>query len=148
MAVDPLNEIIEQDLMEQLTGTFEGVNTALRMMQTDMTRFVLERLRIDSLTRVNYSAVPLYDASHPHWKTDLINTSLEDTDFFMPVGRESTLQYPSSVDRNDRQVRIVANASVGLDENFLAVLHDQTDAGMTAVRWQRFTSDMGVTRQV
>ena len=110
MAVDPLNEIIEQDLIEQLTGTFEGVNTALRMMQADMTRFVLERLRIDSLTRVNYSAVPLYDASHPHWKEDLTNTTLEDTDFFRPVARESTLQYPSSVDRNDRQVRIVATA--------------------------------------
>ena len=64
------------------------------------------------------------------------------------MARESTLQYPASVDRNDRQVRIVANASVGLDENFLAVLHDNTDASMTAIRWQRFTSDMGVTRQV
>jgi hypothetical protein len=97
---------------------------------------------------VNYSAIPRYDASHPRWKTDLVNTSLEETEFFVLVGRESTLQYPASVDRDDRQVRIVANASVGLDENFLAVLHDNTDAGMTAIRWQRFTSDMGVTRQV
>ena len=51
------------------------------------------------------------------------------------------------MNRDDRQVRIVANASVGLDENFLAVLHDNTDAGMTSIRWQRFTSDTGVTRQ-
>jgi hypothetical protein len=48
---------------------------------------------------------------------------------------------------NDRRVRIVANASVGLDERFLDVLHDKSDAGMTSIRWQRFTSDTGVTRQ-
>jgi hypothetical protein len=44
-------------------------------------------------------------------------------------------------------VRIVANASVGLDQRFLQVLHDNSDASMTSIRWQRFTSDQGVTRQ-
>jgi hypothetical protein len=56
------------------------------------------------------------------------------------------MQYPSSVNRDDREVRLVANASVGLEENFLAILHDNSNAGMTAIRWQRFTSDTGVTR--
>lgn len=51
MTVDPLNDIIEEDLLEQLTEAFVGVDTALRMMQADMTKFVLERLRIDSLTK-------------------------------------------------------------------------------------------------
>jgi hypothetical protein len=51
MTVDPLDHIIKEDLLKQLTGTFEGVDTALRMMQADMTKFVVERLRIDSLTR-------------------------------------------------------------------------------------------------
>ncbi|MGB1597879.1 MAG: hypothetical protein ACPIOQ_34305, partial [Promethearchaeia archaeon] len=140
-------DVVEQDLAEQVSDAFGGMDKALRVMQTEMARFVLERLRVESLSPVNYSAKALYDASHPRFKTDLVNTTLENTEFFVPVERSSTLQYPTSIDRNDRQVRIVANASFGLDESFMAVLHDNADAVMTAIRWQRFTSDTGVTRQ-
>ena len=140
-------DVVEQDLAEQVSEAFGGMDKALRVMQTEMARFVLDRLRVESLSPVNYSAKALYDASHPRFKTDLVNTTLENTEFFVPVERSSTLQYPTSIDRNDRQVRIVANASFGLDESFMAVLHDNADAVMTAIRWQRFTSDTGITRQ-
>ena len=147
MPFDLRTDVVEQDLAEQVSETFAGMDKALRVMQTEMARFVQERLRVESLSPVNYSAKALYDASHPRFKTDLVNTTLENTEFFVPVERSSTLQYPTSIDRNDRQVRIVANASFGLDESFMAVLHDNADAVMTAIRWQRFTSDTGVTRQ-
>ena len=99
MEVDPLVDIIENDLQAQLTTAFEGVDRALRAMQSDLSRYVVERLRMDSLTKVNYSAIPKYDASHPHWKTDLVDTVLEGTNYFVPVDRQSTLQYPFSVNR-------------------------------------------------
>ena len=133
MDVDPLKDIIKDDLNEQLSASFNSMDTALRSMQAgfscvcthnfmihvspsairlggirydfiesnialvnivlmmflkrfsaDMSRFVLERLRIEQLTKVNYSSLPLYDASHPHWKTDLTETSLESTNYFVP----------------------------------------------------------------
>ena len=146
MKLELLEDIVEKDLAEQVSGAFESMLEALREMQQGMTTFVLERLRVDSLTAVNHTEIPSYDTSNPRFK-NLTETSLENTDYGIPVARESVLQYPTSVDRNDRQVRIVANASVGLDENFLAILHDNSDAVMSSVRWQRFTSDTGVTRQ-
>jgi len=133
MDVDPLKDIIKDDLNEQLSASFNSMDTALRSMQAgfscvcthnfmihvspsairlggirydfiesnialvnivlmmflkrfsaDMSRFVLERLRIEQLTKVNYSSLPLYDASHPHWKTDLTETSPESTNYFVP----------------------------------------------------------------
>jgi hypothetical protein len=99
MEMDPLEDVIKQDLLVQLSDAFGGMDAALWGMQADITRFVIERLRIDSLTKVNYSAIPDYDASHPHWKEDLKTNILEGTNFFEPVGRQSTLQYPVFVDR-------------------------------------------------
>ena len=86
MQIDPVVDIIEKDLLPQLTESLDGMDNALRRMQSDINRFVLERLRIDSLTKVNYSSVPDYDASNPRWKSDLVETSLEGTNFFVPVG--------------------------------------------------------------
>ena len=99
MEIDPLEDIIKQDLQVQLTDAFEGMNSALMGMQSDITQYVIARLRMDSLTKVNYSAIPEYDSSHPHWKEDLNTTILEGTPFFEPVGRKSTLQYPDSLNR-------------------------------------------------
>jgi hypothetical protein len=148
MRVDPLVDIIQNDLLVQLSEGLDSLDNALRRMQSDIAVFVTKRLRVASLAKVNYSesAVREYDASHPRWKS-LLNTSIEDTNYFVPVSRESTLHYPSSINPDDRVVRLVANASIGLEETFLQILHDNTDAGMTSVRWQRFTSDAGVTRQ-
>eukprot|EP00960_Hanusia_phi_P075062 768369-Hanusia_phi.AAC.2 len=146
MNADPVSAMLDSDLLPHVTSYLDAVTKALATMRDDMELYIAERLRVASLTEVNYTALPEYDASHPHWLTDATSTSIQGTEFYVPVVLASNLQYPKNLNRDDRQVKLAANASIGLDTNFIANLENNTTPGQISMRWQRFTSKTGFTR--
>lgn len=112
--IDPQEEWLDESVSE-IKAAFDGAANALRQMARDIEKYLIERLIIEGLTEIDHNELPKFDASHPHWLEDLTSTEVENTDFFVPVGQSSVLLYPKGVNKDDRQVKASANASVGLE---------------------------------
>lgn len=133
----------EFGLLPQILGTFDDASKMLVLLRDNLERLIITRHRIAQLTPQNYSAIPDYDPTNPQFKQN-INPILEGKNFTKPVLKASTLRYPNFVSKSDRTVQIAANASQGLDEFFVSNL---INPDFSFLRWQRFVSFTGLTRQ-
>ena len=110
-----------------------------------MEDLIVKGYRIESLTgsEAARQEAAEWDATHPKWKTAtefILNGKL----FDKPVIKKSSLKYHPHVSPSARRVMIAANASSGLDEYFAENILNPHNKYL---RWQRFVSDTGMTRQ-
>ena len=115
----------------------------LILLRDNLENLIITRHRIAVLTPPNTSAIPDYDPTNPRFEQNT-NPILEGKNFTKPGLKESTLRYPNFVSKSDRKVEIAANASQGLDEFFISNL---INPSYSFLRWQRFVSFTGLTRQ-